>query len=158
MAERCNALFYIINAGTIQYTNTTCIKIKGHKDDHEDYNKFQWDNMNKSTEKVKELIEEAKRDSKELRYDILYPPFLYALASIASYGAKKYGDYNWTKSRLTGDKGPINHIYEHLGNYQEGIDYDHSSVGTDKKYHLAAIALNAMMEFWYESNELDTSK
>jgi hypothetical protein len=95
-------------------------------------------------------MEEAKRDKKAFRYDILSGQFLYEMARIANYGAEHYGDFNWCKSRLTGEKGPINHIYDHIRKYQENEPYDHTEIGTERKIHLAAIAFNAMMEYWYE--------
>jgi hypothetical protein len=97
-------------------------------------------------------IKEAKRDSCEIRYDILDPDFEELMGKIADYGAKKYGDLNWHKSRLTGDKSPMNHIRKHLAAYLRNQPYDHTEIGTHRKIHLAAIAFNAMMEFWYENN------
>jgi|SRR6266853_1137432 len=95
--------------------------------------------------------ESAKRDPIKVRYDILFPPFLDALAKIAHFGAEKYGDFNWTKSRLRGEKSPINHIYKHLSSYICDEHYDHLELGTERKWHLASIAFNAMMEFYYET-------
>ncbi len=95
----------------------------------------------------------AKRISHPIRYDILDPDFLEDLAKIADYGAKKYGDLNWQLSRLTGDKGPINHIYKHLGSYRKNEPYDHEELGTSKSLHLAAIAFNAMMEYYWVKKE-----
>ena len=95
---------------------------------------------------------EAKRNSVKYRYDVIAATFLQAMASIGRHGADKYGDYNWHASRLTGDKLPVNHIYKHLISYQMGETYDHADVGIERKYHLAAIAFNAMMEWWYEEN------
>src|SRR6266478_3377159 len=83
--------------------------------------------------------EEAKRVSHPFRYDILDPAFLEIMAMIADYGAKKYGDYNWHKSRLEGDKSPINHIYKHLKSYRINEPYDHTELGTHRKLHLVAI-------------------
>ena len=97
--------------------------------------------------------QEAIRNPTSVRYDILDPEFLEALAKIAHYGAITYGEFNWHKSRLTGDKGPINHIMKHIILYQQNRQYDHIEVGNGHKYHLAAIAFNAMMEFWYYSQE-----
>ncbi len=97
-------------------------------------------------------IQIAKRDLTKYRYDILVASFLAAMASIGGYGANTYGDFNWHTSRLEGDKGPINHIYKHLTSYREGMPYDHLEVGMERKFHLAAIAFNAMMEWWYEEN------
>lgn len=104
--------------------------------------------------------EKAKRDSVDYRYDILVPYFMETMAKIASFGAEKYGDLNWQKSRLVGQNGPVNHIMKHLNSYQTNKEYDHLELGCHRKYHLAAIAFNAMMEFWYEENmkDVQTSK
>lgn len=113
--------------------------------------------LQKGTGRVAEMIEEAKReqakrDPVQYRFDILYPEFLREMARIADYGAKKYGEYNWTKSRLKGGQGPMSHIFEHMNQYNMSEPYDHTEIGTDRKIHLAAIAFNAMMEYWYEDH------
>lgn len=95
----------------------------------------------------------AKRISRPIRYDILDPDFLEDLAKIADYGAKKYGDLNWQLSRLTTDKGPVNHMYKHLGSYRKNEPYDHEELGTQRSLHLAAIAFNAMMEYYWAKKE-----
>ena len=97
---------------------------------------------------------EAIRNPIQFRFDILDPEFLQTLAKIADYGAKKYGEFNWHKSRLEGDKSPVNHIARHLLLYEQAVPYDHEEVinSKDPKMHLAAIAFNAMMEFWYENH------
>jgi hypothetical protein len=96
----------------------------------------------------------AKRISHPLRYDILDPEFLEILAKIADYGAKKYGDFNWQKSHLEGDKSTINHIYKHLKSFRMNEAYDHPEIaGAGKEMHLAAIAFNAMMEFYWVMKE-----
>lgn len=97
--------------------------------------------------------EVAKRVSHPIRYDILDPEFLELMARVADYGAKKYGDFNWQKSRLEGDKSPINHIYKHLKSLRTGEQYDHQELGVHKKWHCVAIAFNAMMEFYWQSIE-----
>src|SRR5216684_1845476 len=74
----------------------------------------------------------AKRISRPIRYDILDPDFLEDLAKIADFGAKKYGDFNWQLSRLTADKGPVNHIYKHLGSYRKNEPYDHEELGVQR--------------------------
>ena len=99
--------------------------------------------------------EHMKKDSAtrfpvDFRFDILDPEFILTLSKIGNHGAKKYGDFNYQKSRLTGINGAVNHMYHHLHKYQTNKLYDHEDVGTERKYHLAAIAFNAMMEFWYE--------
>lgn len=93
---------------------------------------------------------QAKRQPVDFRYDALNWDFVKLLAQIAYYAAGKYGAAEqYTESRLTGDQGPVNHIYEHLRQYQAGEPHDHF---TDSRYHLAAIAYNAMMEAWYLDN------
>src|SRR5580698_9305404 len=39
-------------------------------------------------------LTKAQRDPVKVRYDILVPEFLEALAQIAHYGAEKYGEFN----------------------------------------------------------------
>lgn len=92
-------------------------------------------------------MSEAKRNPVDFRYDCVNPTFLKWLARLGGYGAQKYGESQYTLSRLTGEKAPINHIYEHLRQFQEGEAYDHFD--GDARWHLVAIAFNAMMEFFY---------
>lgn len=96
--------------------------------------------------------QEALRQPSGYRYDVIDPEFEELMAKIGDYGAKKYGDLNWHKSELVGDKSPINHIRKHLNAYRMSKPYDHFEIGIDRKIHLAAIAFNAMMEFWYETH------
>lgn len=82
------------------------------------------------------------------RYDALNWDFIKMMAEIAEYAGEKYGaPEQYTISRLEGNQSPINHIAEHLRQYTCGDPYDHFD--SDVRYHLAAIAYNAMMEFWY---------
>lgn len=99
----------------------------------------------------------AKRDEKGYRFDILDPEFLRSLARIADFGARKYGEYNWHKSRMVGHADPCNHILDHLTKYKLNKPFDHATLGEHRKMHLAAIAFNAMMEYWYESQESQES-
>lgn len=101
------------------------------------------------------MRQEAIRVTHPIRYDILDPEFEELMARIADYGAKKYGDFNWHKSRLTGDKSPMNHIRKHWKSYMLNEPYDHPEIaGDSRKMHLVAIAFNAMMEFYYENNPI----
>lgn len=69
--------------------------------------------------------------------------FLKLLAEIAQYAEEKYGSAEqYMNARLTGEKDPINHAYEHLRKYQAGEPHDKFG---DVKYHLAAAAYNIMM-------------
>jgi dATP/dGTP diphosphohydrolase len=104
------------------------------------------------------MSQEAKRNPQNLRYDILDPLFLEHLARIADYGAKKYGDLNWHQSHLEGDKSAINHIYKHLKSFRLEEPYDHQELGSGKEWHLAAIAFNAMMEFYWVMKEKKLSQ
>ena len=92
--------------------------------------------------------EAAKRVPVDYRYDALNPTFLLWMARIGAYATEKYGDWSqYTHSRLVGVHSPVNHIYEHLRSYAEGIPYDHFD--KDVRWHLVAVAYNAMMEFFY---------
>src|SRR5512139_1710607 len=100
-----------------------------------------------------EVNEVAKRDPISERYDLLDSDFLRAMALIGGFGARKYGDRNWQFSKLEGDKSPINHIMKHFVAYQNREGYDHIEVGSEPYNHLAAIAFNAMMEFYHVYRE-----
>ena len=90
----------------------------------------------------------AVRHPVAYRYDAVDPAFLLAMAEIGAYGEKKYGRWdNYKSSRLRGEGGPINHIYEHLRQYRMREKYDHFE--GDVGRHLVAVAYNAMMEYWY---------
>jgi len=93
---------------------------------------------------------EAIRDSVGYRYDVLYWNFIHAMAEIGHIGAEKYGDLNYQQSKLRRDKSPVNHMANHLRQYINGEKHD--KLG-DRKYQLAAIAFNAMMEFYYSENK-----
>jgi len=95
---------------------------------------------------------EANRVPVTFRYDGLNWDFIKMLAEIAHYAGNKYGKgnpdelSNYREPQLINEKSPINHIYEHLRQYQTGEHHDHFK---DPIYHLAAIAYNAMMEAYY---------
>lgn len=99
-----------------------------------------------------EQPQQAPRTPLDVRYDLLEASFMRAMAKVGQYGAEKFGDANYKKSRMRGKDGPPNHILNHLGSYMLHEPYNHSEIGHERKYHLAAIAFNAMMEFWYEEN------
>lgn len=95
------------------------------------------------------LEEKVKRQPVSFRWDALNWDFLKMLAEIAHYASGKYGSAEqYANGRLEQEKGPINHIYEHLRQYQAGEEHDHFK---DPRYHLAAIAYNAMMEYLYHT-------
>jgi len=41
-----------------------------------------------------------KDDSEKIRMDLLPPEFLFAVADVLTFGANKYGAYNWSKGLL----------------------------------------------------------
>jgi hypothetical protein len=82
------------------------------------------------------------------RYDALNPTFLKWMAKIGAYAAEKYGSWEqYRDGRLEGEKSPVNHIHEHLRAYVMGEPHDHFD--GDVRWHLVAVAYNAMMEFFY---------
>jgi hypothetical protein len=94
--------------------------------------------------------DKPKRVPVDFRYDAINPEFLKCLAKIGAYADEKYGAWHqYTGTRLTGEKSPINYIYEHLRAYVMDEPYDHFD--GDTRWHLAAVAYNAMMEFWYHT-------
>lgn len=96
--------------------------------------------------------EVAKRNPVPYRYDLLVWDFIKGMALMGNLGAKVYGDRNWQKSKLEGDKSPMNHMAEHYRAYMAGEVHDHFG---DRKSQLVAIAFNAMMEWYWESNAKD---
>lgn len=91
---------------------------------------------------------QPKRVPVTYRYDAILPDFLKRLAMIGHYANEKYGSWDqYMTARLEGDKDPLNHIYEHLRQYQMGEAYDHFD--GDLRWHLVAVAYNAMMSFFY---------
>ena len=90
----------------------------------------------------------AKRQPVDFQYHRLNWDFIKLMAQIANYADGKYGSAgHYTNSRLVGEKSPVNHIIEHVRQYLTHEPHDH--FGRDHSFHLAAIAYNAMMEFYY---------
>lgn len=84
------------------------------------------------------------------RYDALNWDFIKLMAEIAEYADRKYkeagGVHNYTGARLVEEKSPVNHAFEHLRMFIKGELHDHFHT---LKHQLAALAYNAMMEFYY---------
>jgi hypothetical protein len=96
------------------------------------------------------LKEDIRRLPVQYRWDGLNWEFLRLLADIAGYADVKYGAAEqYTLGRLVGNKSPINHIYEHLRMYIAREPHDRFG---GLKHQLAAIAYNAMMEYYYLEN------
>lgn len=89
-------------------------------------------------------------------YEFLSPAFLEAMNDIGRYGSEKYGTDSFQARRLKGDtsrslrrcepQAIADHAREHFSMYLNHLPHDH--FGTDK-HQLAAVAFNAMMEFYF---------
>jgi hypothetical protein len=98
---------------------------------------------------------EVKRQPVDYRWDGINWDFIKGFAKIANYAGQKYGSpEQYTGGRLEGEKSPINHIYEHLRQYQAGEKHDHFG---SLEAQLWAIGYNAMMEFFYLTHGGPTS-
>lgn len=97
------------------------------------------------------IIPKATRISVNYNFAKLHWPFWKAIAIMGHYGTEKYDKGqetpNYQISKLTGEKSAINHLSNHLLEYTLGNKHP---LG-DSRWHLVAIAFNAMIEFfWYE--------
>jgi hypothetical protein len=96
------------------------------------------------------MTDQPKRHPVDFDYQGLNLVFLKWLAKIPVYATEKYGSWSqYTNAPLVGEKSCINHIYEHLRQYQMGESYDHFD--GDSRWHLVATAYNAMMQFFYHT-------
>jgi len=83
-------------------------------------------------------------------YDSINPDFLHRMARIGAFAQEKYKAWDqYTGARLVGEKSPMNHIMDHMRQFKLGKPYDRWD--GDVRWHLVAIAYNAMMEFYYVS-------
>lgn len=92
---------------------------------------------------------EATRQPISQRFDLIEPCLLNSLADIGQLSSTKYDENNWKKSRLTGDKSPLNHAIMHINRYRTGRSHDHFHT---RGHELAAAVFNLMMEMWYLEN------
>ncbi len=90
---------------------------------------------------------EAIRHRVQFEFHSLNWDFIKLMADIAGYAAGKYGSATqYTGSRLEGDRSPVNHMADHIRLYLKREPHDHFN---DLDHQLAAIAYNAMMEYYY---------
>ena len=91
----------------------------------------------------------------------LIDEFLDCMNEIGEYGHAKYGEKSFQFRRSMGDtsRGKMerneklsigSHIRSHLAAYVHGVPHDHFKT---RKHQLAAIAYNAMMEFYFAQND-----
>ena len=89
-----------------------------------------------------------KYDKHKIRFDLLEPRFIYAMAEVMTYGAHKYAPNNWQEVDDFSDRYTAA-LHRHLNAWQRGEECDQES----GLQHLAQIAINAMFLFWEEMNE-----
>ena len=94
-------------------------------------------------------------------YPFLVEQFLVAMNEIGAYGHAKYGEESFDHRRTLGDTSRAKlvrtlpdaiaaHAQEHFHSYLCGELHDH--FGT-RRHQLAAVAYNAMMEFYFAGLE-----
>lgn len=96
-------------------------------------------------------MSEVKRDKIGYLYTSLDWGFIRAMARLGLHGSDKYdtpGDPipNWKQGVVLREKSPVNHMAEHMAAYNLGEHHDHFGCS---KWHLVAIAFNAMIEFFH---------
>jgi hypothetical protein len=85
-----------------------------------------------------------KNDDGKLRYDLIPPRALEALAYVYTIGAKKYGDYNWHKGMSWGRI--ISAMFRHIAAWLMGCSKDPH----DGQHPLASVAWCAFTLMEYE--------
>ena len=92
-----------------------------------------------------------------MKTDFLLEDFIAAMDDIGRYGHDKYGDFSFHARALRGDSSRgdhprttsvaiCEHAQGHLNQYLRGELHDHFNT---RKHQLAAVAFNAMMEFYF---------
>jgi hypothetical protein len=95
------------------------------------------------------------------QYQFLNAQFLEAMNDIGRYGDEKYGEDSFHQRAQAGDRSRgslkrttaqaiADHARGHFDEYLSHVPHDH--FGTDK-HQLAAVAFNAMMEFYFAGLE-----
>lgn len=92
----------------------------------------------------------VKRQPVDFNFESLNWDFIHLMAKIANYANTKYGSaVQYTNARLEGGNSPINHIVGHVREYSKRQVHDRFG---NLEMQLAAIAYNAMMEYYYLHN------
>lgn len=86
--------------------------------------------------------------------------FIKIMNALGEYGSQKHGDQSFQARRIRGDSREgydrmktselARHAREHFDAYMRGEVHDHFG---DLDFQLAAVAFNAMMEFYYLRKE-----
>ncbi len=80
-------------------------------------------------------------DAKDVRYDLISPIALEALAKTCAEGAAKYGDYNWERGMPVHDllNHAIRHIYKFLSGDRSEDHLPHAMWGLGAAIHSAKL-------------------
>lgn len=99
------------------------------------------------------------------RHEMLVLSFLDAMGDICQYGYEKHKEKSFQHQRLLGSHertGPrvwaeslAEHAYDHFRMYLDGQLHDHFHT---RKHQLAAVAVNAMMEYFFADLENEQSE
>jgi len=96
-----------------------------------------------------------KKDSKDNQFskpmfELIDPDFLKDVAKVLTFGANKYGLFNWQNAKQKELHHLTGAIYRHLNEYQTGEIFDKES----KLQHMAHISVNAMFLHWFFNNKV----
>jgi hypothetical protein len=106
-------------------------------------------------------MSQAVLESTLTQYPFLNAKFLEAMNEIGKYGNDKYGKDSFHQRAKAGDKSRgslartdseviANHAWNHFAEYLAGLPHDHFH---SRRHQLAAVAFNAMMEFYFAGLE-----
>ena len=94
------------------------------------------------------------------QFEFLETAFLEAMNDIGRYGAEKYGEQSFQVRAERGDRSRnstrtqsfeiAKHARDHFRDHLAGKKHDHFNT---RRHNLAAVAFNAMMEFYFEGLE-----
>ena len=95
--------------------------------------------------------------------DFLLPKFLEAMNDIGRYGHEKYGEFSFHHRATLGDtsrgdhprttpEAIARHARQHFEMHLARIPHDHFQT---RRHQLAAVAFNAMMEFYFAGLEAE---
>lgn len=90
----------------------------------------------------------ATRSEQDVRYDLISPHGMKALARRLALGAKKHGERNWEKGGEAFRQATISHMLGHLTNYMQNPNQE----DTD------ALICNAMFLSHFEAKRLEAIK
>ena len=103
---------------------------------------------------------DKKFEIENREFEFLETAFLEAMNDIGRYGAEKYGEQSFQRRALRNDRSRNSartasvvieqHARRHFQEYVRGETHDHFKT---RKHQLAAVAFNAMMEFYFEGLE-----